>query len=112
VVKDALMLSPFSKPDPTMFMYGTNPQDNLIYRLAPNVNAHTAVNQLNRIFAKYNPAYPYTYRFVDDDYNQKFGQEVLIGKLSGIFAVLILDSNLLTLSAISPLYHNRTPHVT
>ncbi|WP_184550759.1 ABC transporter permease [Mucilaginibacter sp. FT3.2] len=90
VVKDALMLSPFAKADPTMFLYNTNPQDNLIYRLSPNVNPHQAITKLNQIFAKYNPAYPYTYRFVDDDYNQKFGQEVLIGKLSGIFAGLAI----------------------
>lgn len=90
VVKDALMLSPFAKADPTMFLYSTYPQDNLIYRLSPNINTHQAIDQLNKIFAKYNPAYPYSYRFVDDDYNRKFGQEVLVGKLSGIFALLAI----------------------
>lgn len=90
VVKDALMLSPFAKADPTMFLYSSVPQDNLIYRLSSNINPHQAIDQLNRIFAKYNPAYPYTYRFVDDDYNRKFGQEVLVGKLSGIFALLAI----------------------
>jgi putative ABC transport system permease protein len=90
VVKDALMISPFAKADPTMFLYNTQPHDNIIYRLPPNVNPHSAIEKINQIFAKYNPAYPFTYRFVDDDYNRKFSQEVLIGKLSGIFAGLAI----------------------
>jgi len=90
VMKDALMTSPFAKADPTMFVYSTYPQDNLIYRLAPNVNPHSAIEKISSIFAKYNPAYPFTYKFVDDDYNQKFSQEVLIGKLSGVFAALAI----------------------
>lgn len=90
VMKDALMISPFAKADPTMFVYSTFPQDNIIYRLSPNVNPHSAVEKIGQIFSKYNPAYPFTYRFVDDDYNRKFSQEVLIGKLSGIFAGLAI----------------------
>ena len=84
------MISPFAKADPTMFIYGADPHDNIIYRLAPNVNPHNAIEKIGQAFAKYNPAYPFTYRFVDDDYNRKFGQEVLIGKLSGIFAGLAI----------------------
>lgn len=90
VVKDALMASPFAKADPTMFSYSADPHDNIIYRLAPNVNPHNAIEKINQIFGKYNPAYPFTYRFVDDDYNRKFSQEVLIGKLSGVFAGLAI----------------------
>ncbi|MDN3547899.1 ABC transporter permease [Mucilaginibacter aquaedulcis] len=90
VVKDALMLSPFAQADPTMFMYGADPHDNIIYRLAPGINPHNAIEKISQAFAKYNPSYPFTFRFVDDDYNRKFGQEVLIGKLSGIFATLAI----------------------
>ncbi|MDR6943222.1 ABC transporter permease [Mucilaginibacter pocheonensis] len=88
VVKDALMESPYAKADPTMFSYSTYPHQNIIYRLAPNVNPHDAIEKISQIFSKYNPAYPFTYRFVDDDYNRKFSQEMLVGKLSGIFAGL------------------------
>jgi putative ABC transport system permease protein len=90
VMKDALMTSPFAKADPTMFVYSIYPHDNLIYRLAPNINPHSAIEKITPIFAKYNPAYPFTYKFVDDDYNQKFSQEVLVGKLSGVFAALAI----------------------
>jgi putative ABC transport system permease protein len=90
VIKNALMLSPFAQADPTMFMYNNNPHQNMIYRLSPKVNPHDAIDKIGQVFSKYSPAYPYTYRFVDDDYNRKFGQEVLVGKLSGIFAGLAI----------------------
>jgi ABC-type antimicrobial peptide transport system permease subunit len=90
VVKNALMLSPFAQADPTMFVYNNYPHDNMIYRLSPKVNPHDAIDKIGQVFSKYSPAYPYTYRFVDDDYNRKFGQEVLVGKLAGIFAGLAI----------------------
>jgi putative ABC transport system permease protein len=90
VVKNALMLSPFAQADPTMFVYNNEPHQNMIYRLSSKVNPHDAIDKIGQVFSKYSPAYPYTYRFVDDDYNRKFGQEVLVGKLSGIFAGLAI----------------------
>ena len=91
VVKDALMNSPYNAADPTMFTYNADVPDRiLLYKLSPNINAHMAVAKISPIFAKYNPAYPYDYRFVDADYNFKFSQEELIGKLAGIFAGLAI----------------------
>lgn len=88
VVKDALMDSPFQKADPSMFFrYGGN---HIIYRLAPNVNAHVAIEKATAIFNKYSLSNPFNYRFVDDDYNQKFNLELLVGKLAGIFASLAI----------------------
>jgi putative ABC transport system permease protein len=91
VAKDALMNSPYSAADPTMFNFSSeNPNGHLLYKLSPNVNTHQAVEKLTGIFNKYNPAYPYDYRFVDEQYNQKFSEEVLVGKLAGIFAGLAI----------------------
>jgi len=91
IVKDALMNSPYSVADPTMFTFSANsPNSNLLYELSPNVNTHRAVEKLTLLFNKYNPAYPYDYRFVDEDYNRKFSEEVLVGKLAGIFAGLAI----------------------
>src|SRR5690606_27696567 len=49
-----------------------------------------AITQLTAIFNKYNPSFPYQYKFGDESYAAKFRQEVLIGKLSGIFAGLAI----------------------
>lgn len=88
VVKDALMLSPFKAPDPTMFYCDPDPQGVLMYRLSPNIKTQDAITQITAIFNKYNPSFPYTYSFADTDYAAKFSLEVLIGKLAGLFAAL------------------------
>ena len=90
VVKDALMLSPFSAADPTMFYCYPNTQDVMLYKLSANINTHDAITQLTSIFNKYNPAYPYNYSFEDENYASKFELEMLIGKLAGLFAGLAI----------------------
>jgi predicted permease len=90
VVKDALMESPFSSADPTMFMFDEAPGGFMLYRIPEGKEAHASVAALTTLFNKYNTALPYTYEFVNDAYNKKFQQEVLIGKLSGIFAGLAI----------------------
>jgi len=90
VVKDALMITPFSSADPTMFIMDPRVQGNLMYRLSPDIKTQDAITQLTAIFNKYNPAYPYKYQFADEDYASKFKQELLIGKLAGIFASLAI----------------------
>jgi putative ABC transport system permease protein len=88
VVKDALMNSPFAAADPTAFAYGDG--DNMLYRISPGINPHQAIAKLSVIFNRYSPSYPYQYSFVDQDYAHKFSEEVLVGKLSGIFAALAI----------------------
>ncbi|SHM73255.1 ABC transporter permease [Chitinophaga sp. CF418] len=90
VVKDALMLSPFSPAEPTFFVYNNTWSNSIMYRLSPNKDAAATITKISAIFNKYNPAYPFTYHFADESYEAKFKQEILVGKLSGIFAVLAI----------------------
>jgi ABC-type antimicrobial peptide transport system permease subunit len=91
VVKDALMISPFAPADPTMFYIDGNPgKGNLMYRLSPQISTQDAITKLTTIFNKYSPAYPYEYSFADANYAEKFRLELLIGKLSGVFAGLAI----------------------
>ncbi len=90
VVKDAIMASPFEPADPTIFMHDANPQDVMMYRLSAGIKTQDAITALTSIFNKYNPAYPFTYTFADDNYAAKFKQEVLIGKLAGLFAAFAI----------------------
>ena len=89
VVKDALLESPFTPVEPTVFVHGRG-GNFIMYRLAKGVNTHDAIEKIGKIFDKFNPAYPFSSRFVDDEYNQKFNLEVLVGKLAGVFAGLAI----------------------
>ncbi len=90
IVKDALMQSPFSRPDPTMFMYNPHVHTAVLYRLAPSIKTQDAIIQLTAIFNKYSPSFPYIYTFEDENYAAKFLREALIAKLSGLFASLAI----------------------
>jgi len=90
VVKDALMSSPFSPAEPTIFIYDPGWSNIITYRLSPTVNTQQAITKLTEIFNKYNPSYPYLYHFVDESYASKFDLETLIGKLAGLFAALAI----------------------
>jgi len=90
VVKDALMVSPFSAAQPTFFVYNPSWSSTVMYRLATGVDARAAIATFAPIFSRYNPAYPYSFHFADESYAAKFNEELLIGKLSGIFAVLAI----------------------
>jgi ABC-type antimicrobial peptide transport system permease subunit len=90
VVKDALMVSPFSAAQPTFFVYNPSWSSTVMYRLARGVDAGAAIATFSPIFSRYNPAYPYSFHFADESYAAKFNEELLIGKLSGIFAVLAI----------------------
>jgi len=90
VVKDALMLSPFTPADPTVFMMDKRNLTAIMYRLRPEISTANAIAALTPIFTKYNPSSPYRYTFADDAYATKFRLEKLIGRLSGIFAILAI----------------------
>ncbi|NEU69255.1 FtsX-like permease family protein [Spirosoma agri] len=90
VAKDALMQSPFTKADPTMFLCTPVPLNVLLYRIAPRLTTQDALARMTALFTKYNPSYAYSYQFADESYAAKFKLESLIGKLAGIFAGLAI----------------------
>ena len=89
VVKDALMESPYKPVAPAIFYHGQW-GNSLLYRLSAHVKTQDALPVLAKLFEKYNPAYPYSYKFVDEEYSRKFTIELLVGKLAGIFAGLAI----------------------
>jgi hypothetical protein len=90
VVKNALMGSPYAAAIPTMFIYDPGWANVMTYRIADGVPTAKAIATLTGIFNKYNPSFPYLYGFVDKSYEAKFGLEMLIGRLAGIFAGLAI----------------------
>jgi ABC-type antimicrobial peptide transport system permease subunit len=89
VVQDALMESPYTPVEPTVFNHGRG-GNFVIYRLTAGINPHEAMSKIKKVFDKYNPAFPFEYVFVNEAYGQKFNMEVLVGKLSGVFAGLAI----------------------
>lgn len=91
VVNDYVYGDMYAKSDPVMFFCVNTPHaSNMYVRLKPNVHVETAVKQIAAVLKKDNPSYPFTYHFVDDQFNAMFQNEQLISKLSRVFATLTI----------------------
>ncbi|MFT3705397.1 MAG: ABC transporter permease [Agriterribacter sp.] len=91
VVNDYMYGNMYGKPDPVMFVCVKTEEAGLLYaRLKEPANVEASLKQVEAILKKDNPTYPFTYRFVDDQFNQMFSNEQLISKLSRVFAILAI----------------------
>jgi putative ABC transport system permease protein len=63
---------------------------NLFIRPKAEADMKKVLAVMAPVFEKYNPSLPFEYRFVDEDFGNKFTNENRVGRLSGIFAVLAI----------------------
>ncbi|HTE30351.1 MAG TPA: FtsX-like permease family protein, partial [Chryseolinea sp.] len=59
-------------------------------RLKSNTDIHSAIASIQSIVEKYNPAYPFEYKFVQDEFEKKFVFEAQVGRLAAVFACLAI----------------------
>jgi putative ABC transport system permease protein len=101
VVKDLQYGDMYAKSDPIIF-YDSPHQSKFIYvRIKPGVATTTALSAMETVMKQNNPAYPLEYTFVDDQFNERFKSEMLIGRLSRIFAGLAIIISCLGLFGLS-----------
>jgi len=90
VIKDMLMESPYEPVFRTVFPLSANAEHWINIRINPQMNAHDALTKIEAVFKSYNPVQPFDYKFVDQEFAVKFGDEERIGKLAGSFAILAI----------------------
>jgi putative ABC transport system permease protein len=90
VVKDFVMESPYAPVRPSMFRLLRINDGMLVLKLNPNMSAHDAIDKISAILKTYDDTQAFQYRFVDEQYAQKFGDEERIGNLATVFAVLAI----------------------
>ena len=59
-------------------------------RLNKQSNIEKALTGIQKVMKRDNPAYPFNYVFLDDQFNQMFQNEMLVSKLSRVFASLAI----------------------
>ncbi|HEY0897014.1 MAG TPA: FtsX-like permease family protein, partial [Sphingobacteriaceae bacterium] len=91
VIKDFILTSPY-EPTRPMLISGAKADWFNVMLIKFNDRNPTADNlkKAEVIFKKYNPEYPFEYKFVDEQYARKFEAEQRIGTLSGIFSGLTI----------------------
>jgi ABC-type antimicrobial peptide transport system permease subunit len=91
VTNDYIYGNMYGTPDPVMFICTSPAHTNKMYlRLKDQSNAEKALAVIEAAMKKNNPAYPFNYRFVDEQFNWMFQNEALISKLSRVFAALAI----------------------
>lgn len=90
VVKDFLYNDMYKKPDPLILFCQPSSTNRMLVSLKEGKNPQGAVAAIQAVLDKQNPGYPFEYRFMDDEFNKLFTSEMMIGKLSRLFAILTI----------------------
>jgi len=90
VVKDMVMESPYNPTVATVFQMQPGWVGLIEIRINPKMPVQDALGKITAVFKKYNPASPFDFKFVDDEYARKFSDEQRIGNLATVFAALAI----------------------
>lgn len=90
VIPDINMESPFQSISPLAIVFEKDWTNWVNIRMNPSVSSSSAIAKMTPIFDKYNPGFPFDYKFADDEYAKKFNYEELIGNLSLIVSILAI----------------------
>jgi putative ABC transport system permease protein len=90
VIKDYVYGDMYGQSAPVIF-YLIPQEARLLYvRIKSNSDPENALAKIAAVMKKDNPGYPFEYKFVDDQFNAMFFSEMLISKLSRVFAALAI----------------------
>jgi len=92
VVKDFVYGDMYGKPDPLIFFPQSHYEyESIMYvRTKTQTSPELAIAKIEAVIKKDNPAYPFDYKFVDAQFDQMFLSEMLVSKLSRVFAALAI----------------------
>jgi putative ABC transport system permease protein len=89
VTKNMLVNDPYDKIQPAIFL-GEGGHNIQIIRIKPGTPVRTALDKIESVYKKFNPASPFLYYFNDEAYEQKFLAETQIGNLATVFSGLAI----------------------
>ncbi len=90
IIKDMVVESPYEPARPSLFHISKNEESVMLLKINPAMSSREALGKIETVFKKYNPDAPFEYKFVDEDYARKFGDEERVGKLASFFAALAI----------------------
>jgi ABC-type antimicrobial peptide transport system permease subunit len=90
IITDMIIESPYEPVRPSLFHISKDEDNLAILKLNPALGASESLDKIKGVFTKYNPASPFEYKFVDEEYARKFESEERIGKLASFFAILAI----------------------
>ena len=89
VAKNMISNSPYYPVQPAIFM-GEGGHSVFTIRIKPGTPVRTALSAMESVFKKFNPASPFIYSFIDEEFQKKFNTESRIGNLATVFSALAI----------------------
>ncbi len=80
----------YRRPDPLVMFCDTGNVSQLVVRLKADQDVTKAMAKIETVIKSNAPGYPFEYKFLDDEFDNLFKSEALIGKLSRVFAFLTI----------------------
>lgn len=90
VIKDYLSGSPYKDVQPMLMRASKNFLMNLIVRTNPNLSMKENLQGIEQVIKKFNPNYPFTYTFVDQQFALKFKDQEQTASLALSFSLLAI----------------------
>ncbi|HEU4634039.1 MAG TPA: ABC transporter permease [Flavisolibacter sp.] len=90
VIKDFILQSPYYPLKPMVIQGGKGWFNVMHIKLNPANTTSQNLAKAEIIFKKYNPEYPFEYKFIDEEYAAKFEDEKRTGTLTALFAGLTI----------------------
>lgn len=90
VVKDYMYGNMYGSPDPVVFFCLPDYANILYIRMKADVAHDRALGKIGEVMAKDNPAYPFDYILMEDQFNNIFSSEMLVNRLSTVFAIIAI----------------------
>jgi putative ABC transport system permease protein len=90
VFKDFVFGSPFKKTPPLIIFLSNGNPSFLSVRLNNRVNLARSIQQLETMLKDINPGYPPVIQFADQDFEQNYSKQQLIGTLASVFGTLAI----------------------
>jgi putative ABC transport system permease protein len=90
VVKDFVYGDVYTKGEPVIFFCLPQQSDKIYVRAKAGTHPDELLAKMEPILRRNNPAYPFSYKFVDEQFDEFFKSEVLISRLSQVFSVLAI----------------------
>ena len=90
VIDDFVYNNLYSPSSPLILFPDTAGTNFLTIRLKKTSNIAGALAKVENVIKANNPGFPFDYKFVDDQFDQFFKTEMLIGKLASVFSILAI----------------------
>ncbi|MEP6594458.1 MAG: ABC transporter permease [Ginsengibacter sp.] len=90
VFKDFVWGSPYEPTKPMIVGFFPEWAGTMTFRLNPNHSISNNLTAFEKVYKQYNQEYPFEYHFIDENFEEKFQEEKLLGILANWFAGLAI----------------------